>query len=761
MDDPLLSKVCGIDQLNLAWQKVKAGGSAGGIDLVSIADFEKSAGDLLRELSDALATGAYIPEPYKTVFIPKDRHDFRQLGLLSIRDKVVQQAVCLVIQPLLEPGFLNVSYGYRPGKGPLKAVQRVKHLINYEKCIWAGICDIDNYFDNVSHQLLFERLEKKIRSPGITALIRLCITMGSVDGNLKWSDKDRGLPQGGVLSPLLSNFYLHPFDVFVTRKTKGFVRYADDFIILTPSRQEAIALLHAIPAYLENMLQLHLNEKVECISVKAGFEYLGLWFVDKKVTLSKGKKERLSEKIRLSLLKNERHLTEKLNETLDGMAIYYGKLLPREDLEALDQECISHVRTFLADILPLQDKKSLKNLRDVLSGIHFLSNTYRQNQKQTAGDILRDAYPVAAAKHVAGTGTTRESKLVRTRKRQYEKLESGGMDLLVSTPGVFIGKTQRMVTARMQGRVIKQLKLSNLQNITITSRGVSFSSDLIYHCVEKGIGIDFLKFNGEPYAKLFAPEFPDFETGISQLRAYDNGKAQKLAASFVRGKISNQINLIKYYAKYRRGKDPDFTEMLDDSLIKMKAVEQEIRVLVSLPADEYREQLFSIEGRAAGIYWTMVEMMLNDYTDFEGRVRQGATDLVNSMLNYGYAILSGRIWEGIIRAHLNPNISYLHTPQPYRASLVFDLIEEFRQQAVDKPVFSLVTKGERLTMEGKILSVETKTRVAGKVIERLQTHEKFRGTRMRLNEIIKKQAVNLARYLAGEVRSYLPYSAKW
>ncbi len=174
-----------------------------------------------------------------------------------------------------------------------------------------------------------------------------------------------------------------------------------------------------------------------------------------------------------------------------------------------------------------------------------------------------------------------------------------------------------------------------------------------------------------------------------------------------------------------------------------------------------RGKLFSIEGRAASHYWELIERMLSDYIDFEGRVRKGATDLVNVLLNYGYGILYSRIWDAVLLAELNPYISYLHKPQRGKPTLIFDLIEEFRQQAVDRPIFSLITKGEELKVENGLLTSETKKRVVERVLERINTVENFRGREIRLSEIIKEQAKAVAAFLEGKIDHYRPYIAKW
>jgi CRISPR-associated endonuclease Cas1 len=158
----------------------------------------------------------------------------------------------------------------------------------------------------------------------------------------------------------------------------------------------------------------------------------------------------------------------------------------------------------------------------------------------------------------------------------------------------------------------------------------------------------------------------------------------------------------------------------------------------------------------------LVQLLVKDETDFAGRERQGAKDLVNSMLNYGYGILYSRIWDAVLKARLNPYISFMHTHQAGKPTLIYDLIEEFRPVAVDRVVIALVNKKHKLrTDERGLLAHETRDILIKKILERLNSFETFRGTRMRLSEVIRYQAKEVARYVTGEIKTYKPYSFKW
>ena len=153
--------------------------------------------------------------------------------------------------------------------------------------------------------------------------------------------------------------------------------------------------------------------------------------------------------------------------------------------------------------------------------------------------------------------------------------------------------------------------------------------------------------------------------------------------------------------------------------------------------------------------------MVKDEVEFKRREHKGATDLFNCLLNYGYGILYSRIWGGVLRAGLNPVISFLHTDQPKKPTLVYDLIEEFRSQAVDRVIVSMINKGEQLDMKGDFLDIPTRRKLAQNILERLNTPIKFRKHEMSLAQIINYQGKSLASYLVGKIPRYKPYIGKW
>jgi len=234
----LFSTLCLPATLLSSWKTVKSKNSAGGVDGLSVEQFEEKLADNLEVLRKDLINKTWNPEPYLRVEIPKKEKEVRRLGLLSVRDKIVQQAIKMLIEPIFEKMFLVNSYGYRPGKGPVRAINHVMSIFQRLKKGYVAKLDIDDYFDTINHERLFIRLENLLKDNEIVRLIKLCVQMGVVTKALKWSEIDKGVPQGAVLSPILANFYLHPFDQFVVSKTPYYVRYADDFLVVAEKQEQ-------------------------------------------------------------------------------------------------------------------------------------------------------------------------------------------------------------------------------------------------------------------------------------------------------------------------------------------------------------------------------------------------------------------------------------------------------------------------------------------------------------------------------------------
>lgn len=275
----LIDKVYAPRTLEAAWRRVERNHGAAGIDRVSVQRFKVNEARHLRELEESLRDGSYRPDPVRRVHIPKERGQTRALGIPTVKDRVVQAALKLVMEPIFEREFLATSYGFRPGRGCQDALREVDRLLKagYTYVVDADLC---GYFDSIPHAPLLHLVRERIADGRVVALVERFMQQDIMDGMERWTPIS-GSPQGAVLSPLLANLYLHPLDVLMADAGYRIVRYADDFVILCRTEAEAHQALAKVQEWTEaSGLTLH-PEKTHVGNSREkgnGFEFLGYRF---------------------------------------------------------------------------------------------------------------------------------------------------------------------------------------------------------------------------------------------------------------------------------------------------------------------------------------------------------------------------------------------------------------------------------------------------------------------------------------------------
>jgi RNA-directed DNA polymerase len=275
----LIDKVYRKQTLKAAWQKVKDNGGAAGVDGQSVERFEAGAEVYLEELEQALRTGAYRPQPIRRVEIPKGGGKMRPLGIPVVKDRIVQTALKLVIEPILEREFEDSSYGFRPGRGCKEALHEVDELIK-EGYTHVVDADLDSYFDSIPKEPLMGEVSERISDGAVLELIRAFLNQDIIQGMKRWTPVG-GTPQGAVISPLLANIYLHPLDRHMRGKGYRMVRYADDFVVLCCTAEQAQGALGEVRAWVEQKgLRLNADKTHvgDCRQAGQGFEFLGYRF---------------------------------------------------------------------------------------------------------------------------------------------------------------------------------------------------------------------------------------------------------------------------------------------------------------------------------------------------------------------------------------------------------------------------------------------------------------------------------------------------
>ena len=259
-----------------AWEKVAENNGCAGVDGESSAHFALHADAYLDQLREAVASGEYLPLPLLQFFIPKQNGGWRQLAVPTVRDRIVQQALLQVLHPLLEKHFEPSSFAYRPGRSHLMAVRQVAYWRDRDYD-WVLDADIFKYFDRIQHHRLIAEIAERVNHPLVLSLVQAWLSAGILtqEGLIL---PTQGLPQGAVISPILANVYLDDFDEIISKTELKLVRYADDFVLMSRTKNRIIQAREDVAMLLENMgLQLH-PEKTQITNFERGFRFLGQAF---------------------------------------------------------------------------------------------------------------------------------------------------------------------------------------------------------------------------------------------------------------------------------------------------------------------------------------------------------------------------------------------------------------------------------------------------------------------------------------------------
>ena len=275
----ILSRILDKDNLNRAHKRVKANKGAPGIDGMTIEASLLWLRENHKELVEKIRKGKYTPSPVRRVEIPKPDGGTRKLGIPTVIDRIIQQAMAQQLMPIFEPLFAEDSFGYRPGRSAKDAILRIKEYAEqgYTRAV---VLDLSKYFDTLNHTLLLNLLRQQVKDERVIQMVKRYLKSGVMENGVV-TETEEGSPQGGNLSPLLANIYLNEFDWEFKRRGVPCVRYADDIVLLAKSERAAERLLETSTKYLEGKLQLKVNrEKSRTVSVFAirNFKYLGFCF---------------------------------------------------------------------------------------------------------------------------------------------------------------------------------------------------------------------------------------------------------------------------------------------------------------------------------------------------------------------------------------------------------------------------------------------------------------------------------------------------
>ena len=325
----LIDKVWSPKNLGRSLEKVIAKGGSAGVDQQSARQIEVHKDQTIAKLEQELRSTQYQPQAVKRVWIPKPgSKEKRPLGVPTLRDRIVQGALLHVIEPIFERDFAPQSYGFRPGKGCKDALRRVDELLK-SGYHWVVDADLKSYFDTIPQEKLLERIREKIADGRVLKLLEGILGAGVMESAKGWQPTEQGTPQGAVVSPLLSNIYLDGLDWRMARSGLEMVRYADDFIVLCRSQEQAQQALELVRRWVEeNGLSLHPNKtRLVDASQAGGFDFLGYHFErgmkwPRRKSLNK-LKDTIRRKSRRTEGRSMRIICEDLNGSLRGWFEYF------------------------------------------------------------------------------------------------------------------------------------------------------------------------------------------------------------------------------------------------------------------------------------------------------------------------------------------------------------------------------------------------------------------------------------------------------
>jgi len=366
----LIDKVFSRKNLELAWEKVKKNQGSAGIDDVTIAQFEARQECYLDLLHRKLREGTYRPQPVKRVEIPKSAGGVRKLGIPTVLDRVCQQALVQRMEPIFEPTFLDSAFGYRRGRSPHDAMRQVWGELNKGN-VWIVDADLRQFFDTIDQERLIDLIAEEISDGRVLQLVRDMLRAGVMEGG-GWKPTLTGVPQGGVASPLWSNIFLTPFDRQMTAEGFRLTRWADDFVVLCQTREEAQRALAVAERFLREALGVELHpQKTRVVHVSQGFEFLGykvkqgaghrlpahkrrgrsnpqnLYAIPREKSV-----KRFQEQIRALTRRKVpiklRELIERINPVIRGWGHFYRKADVRRLFHRLDRWIEHRIYSFLA-----------------------------------------------------------------------------------------------------------------------------------------------------------------------------------------------------------------------------------------------------------------------------------------------------------------------------------------------------------------------------------------------------------------------------
>ncbi len=322
--------------------------------------------------------------------------------------------------------------------------------------------------------------------------------------------------------------------------------------------------------------------------------------------------------------------------------------------------------------------------------------------------------------------------------------------------GTFLGKTSARLTISQNGQLKKEIALSRIKSINILKGGISLSSDLIEACSLRGIKVFFLDFRNIAHTSLSSTaSHAVANTRRAQFLTIESEYSREIARALILGKLKNQRATLQYFYKYQKNSS-NSSNKLESAIVSIKEVIDSLKNLELKNRPDWLNIIMGKEGGVANIYFNAISSDLLNEIDFKNRIGRGADDIVNSALNYGYAILTSFVWQSVINAGLEPFAGVLHTNRPGKPSLVLDIIEEYRSWVVDRNIIKIKAH----LKDRKFLDTQIKKKIIEEINNTMTKKYLYNGKNLSLQSIMQRQVYKLTGAFMQQ-NHYKSYIFKW
>lgn len=500
-----------------------------------------------------------------------------------------------------------------------------------------------------------------------------------------------------------------------------------------------------------NALDLSFGEDKSYISsIYKGFEFLGVRFKNNMLLMDNEKfQKKVSIISKKTKTKNLKESIKFLNEYLMGIKNYYLKILSTTEQLIL---ILEHMDEILVKKIAKEKQNKTINKKSLFLQLLVELDDFRyetlEEKQQHAHNLIDKAYKLIAL-----------SKPLKSAKNQIEKKKLSFLqeqikasEIIVNKYGIYISINRGKIVVKEYGKVVKKAPINWITRIVIMSSGVSLSSNLILECSKRKIDIDFI-YKSKPYAQITYFNTISNELHLKQLEIKNSAKGLAISKEIIKSKMKNQINLIKYYARYRKKSDKEQFTTLNNLLKKMN------KIYKSVNSAKNSATLMGLEGSLSNLYWSAFAILI-EQKDFK-RHTQNAPDAINQALNYGYAFIYHRVQSALLKTGINIYISFLHSQQANKPTLVFDMVELFRQAVVDREIISILNRGTQLRSNNGKLTKESIKIITQNIQERLATPTKWRKGKYKLETIINEQALEISHVIKGIKSKFQGFVARF